>query len=119
MEEKQLQNEKMSYRQFVSKLKVLSMRAEYNGEKAEAEHYKDIYKKMEKLQERIHLPLVGEETEEKIAYNEILRVLGNKTQERKDTDEEVLSTIKEVEKLCEKHNIQYENTEKTKKEIQR
>ena len=114
MEEKQLQNAKNAYRQLISKLKILSIRAQYNGNKLEDEHYKNIYKKLEKLQEEIHLPLIGEQTEAKTTYNEILELLAttNEQIQQVEDDNQINNMINNVEQICEKHNINYKEIER-------
>ena len=103
------------YQNFISKLKIKQLRAEYNGQKETGEKYKKMCKQLEEIRERRHLGLLGEKREESVIYNKILETLNAKGIE----DEAVEEVEKSVQNLL--RNVQYstkENQEKPKEEIE-
>ena len=103
------------YRQFISKLKILSIRAEYNGQINQAKYYKDTYKKLEYIKEKTHLALISEDSKDKTAYREIVNMIEEKGEIK---DDEILNVIKDIESICNKYKIEYKENQ-SKEEIER
>ena len=105
------------YRRFIANLGILYIRAEHNKDQLTAEYYRNIYKKLELIQERRHLALIEEESKEKIIYEEILQIVENMYKE--ENDQTFKNTIQEVEALLnEKYDNNLEETEKEKQQTQ-
>ena len=110
------QEMKDSYRELITELKILFMRAEYNGEELAAERYKKAYQRLELIQERRHLTLVGEKGKDREAYRRTVEMLGERYQNNGKTKEAIEDTIDGIESLCEEFGIQdkEEKNEKAK-----
>lgn len=100
--------EENDYRRFIGHLKILSMQADYKQNKETAEEYKHTYKMLDKIRVRRYLAQIGEETEEKKLYNQIIQMINEKYDESNKSTEELVKAINE--------NIDYEYEEENKKE---
>lgn len=110
------QEMKDSYRELITELKILFMRAEHNGEEVAAERYKKAYQRLELIQERRHLTPIGEKGKDKEAYRLVVEMLGERYQNNGKTKEAIEDTIDGIESLCEEFGIKdkEEKNEKTK-----
>ena len=109
-------NSNDSYRRFIAHLGILYMRAQYNKDQQATNYYKNIYEKLELIQERRHLALLGEESKEKNLYEEILQVVEKiyQGEEKQDNAQDFQNAIEEVETLLNEYNIELEQTKKEK-----
>lgn len=64
-----------AYRKYKADLKITQMRLMYYGKEEEAFYYKNLLNQLEKIREKRHLALIGEQNEEKILYEQILQII--------------------------------------------
>ena len=117
MENNELSKLKISYKDIITELKILSIRLEHNGEKEKAVQYRKIIKKLEKIRENAHLSMIDEEKKEKSAYKEILEKIEENQKNNTGNLEMIVqgNFFNELEKIFEKYNIN-ETEEKVTKE---
>lgn len=88
------------FRRFEVRLKILSIRAGHTNNERAIE-YSNILKKIEKIKERRHFGLIGEENEEKTLYKALLAITADKF----DTEREFEVILKNVETLLENYSV--------------
>lgn len=98
------------------KLRTKANKDEKDNEKIEElsnkmRHYQEAYKKVEILQERRHLTLIGEKGGYREAYQKMLKIIENKyIPEGQYTSPEVmgsiLNTIEGIDALCKEYGIE-------------
>ncbi len=97
-------------RELITELKILAIRAEYAGQKEDAEKYRTAYERIKIIQERSHLSLMVENGDTKRIYEEMLQIIENnysvKTLE---------NTINSINELWENNQIQNGINECSKK----
>lgn len=64
-----------TYRKYKADLKITQMRLMHYGKEEEAFYYKNLLNQLEKIRERRHLALIGEQNEEKMLYEKILQII--------------------------------------------
>lgn len=101
------------YRELITKLKILFMRAEHNGEELAAEHYKKAYQRLELIRERRHLTPIGEKGRDREAYELIVSMLNERYQSN-GKEEPIEDIINDIESLCEKFGIKDKEETSTK-----
>ena len=107
------------YRRFIAHLGILYMRAQYNGNQIATDYYRNIYKKLELIQEKRHLALLGEESKERILYEEIIKIVETiyQKEENQENSQVFKNTLQEIEDLLnEKYNIELEETKNEKQQ---
>lgn len=67
-------NKEEMFRKFEGHLKILNIRAKYAGDER-AKEYQDVVDKLERIRNRRHLAMIGEENEESIMYSQLLDVI--------------------------------------------
>ena len=64
-----------AYRKYKADLKITQIRLMHCGKEEEAFYYKNLLNQLEKIREKRHLALIGEQNEEKILYEQILQII--------------------------------------------
>lgn len=64
-----------AYRKYKADLKITQMRLMYYEKEEEAFYYKNLLNQLEKIREKRHLALIGEQNEGKILYEQILQII--------------------------------------------
>lgn len=88
------------FRRFEVRLKILSIRAGHTNNERAIE-YSNILKKIEKIKERRHFGLIGEENEEKTLYKALLDI----TKDEFNTEREFEVILRNVETLLENYSV--------------
>lgn len=101
-----------TYRQVITELKILSMRADYKGKKSASERYKNAWKKLELIQERSHLTEIGKEGAHKENYKRALKII----EERFRGEDTIEYTVEGIEELCKNLDDRDEKDGKEEKE---
>lgn len=94
------------YRNLITELKILYIRAQYNKEETNEKRYKNAYQKLELIQERRHLTEIGKQGINKEAYINALRMIERTYKENEKMEDTLDKIIDNIEALCEKFNIQ-------------
>lgn len=122
-----------AYRTFLSQIKILEFRAndkarECNDEdaKEKAKQYKEVREKLNKISERRHYALIGENNEEKTLYEKILKLSYEKYKNTSSLDYKNFGQqsdilYQEISKLIRDYEIEREKESKNEKkeEIER
>lgn len=106
MSQREKDKNKKLYRELITELKILYMRAEHNEEEEiKKRRYREAYKKLELIEERRHLTEIGKQGIHKEAYLTALETIGRRCEDTARTGEIIEEIIEDIEQLCEKFNI--------------
>ena len=84
-------NKEEMFRKFEGHLKILNIRAKYAGDER-AKEYQDVVDKLERIRNRRHLAMIGEENEESIMYSQLLDVISR--EDGQDSEEAIYDSVK-------------------------
>ncbi len=107
-------------RELITELKILAIRAEYAGQKENAEKYKTSCEKIKMIQEKSNLTLMSEDSETKRIYEDMLKIIENNY--RVKTLENLENTMNSINELWENNQMQdnvHECNKKSEMELER
>ena len=110
MNQREKEKNKKLYRELITELKILYMRAEHNEEEEiKKRRYRDTYKRLELIEARRHLTEIGKQGIHKEAYLTALETIGRNCEDTVGTGGILQQIMEDIEQLCEKFNIKDKN----------
>ena len=110
MNQREKEKNKKLYRELITELKILYMRAEHNEEEEiKKRRYRDTYKRLELIEERRHLTEIGKQGIHKESYLTALETIGRNCEDTVGTGGILQQIMEDIEQLCEKFNIKDKN----------
>lgn len=101
-------NSEEMLRKFISNLKILKIRADFNKD-SKAKEYKEMIEKLEQIRENRHLAMIGENNIEKDMYLQLLNIISIEDNEK--------TTYESIKQLLDNYELVTSKKEENRTDI--
>lgn len=101
-------NSEEMLRKFISNLKILKIRADFNKD-SKAKEYKEMIEKLEQIRENRHLAMIGENNIEKDMYLQLLNIISIENNEK--------TTYESIKQLLDNYELVTSKKEENRTDI--